>query len=259
MHFQSVDLGRLNSLTKYPSIETYHALAKKGRLAREVNVAFAAHVEVIATEKVDGTNARVIMAPDGSFIVGSREDLLYASGDLLFNPANSIVAALKSVVGIDGWTERIQRLVPHGLLVVYGEVYGGKVHKNSRNYTRDKSVLGFRLFDAFRLDEPEELLSREPSEISLWRQQGGQPFHTEDVLRDVATTLGVQLTPRLQLEGPLPTEHEPMLALLERLVAQTHVALDESGEGAAEGVVFRTVDRTSIAKARFEDYRRTLR
>jgi hypothetical protein len=65
-------------MTKYPSIPTYHTLGEKGTLLEET-VSFEG--EVILTEKVDGTNARIILLPDGSFILGSREELLYASLD----------------------------------------------------------------------------------------------------------------------------------------------------------------------------------
>jgi hypothetical protein len=39
----------------------------------------------------------------------------------------------------------------------------------------------------------------------------------------------------------------------------TRVALDGGAGGRAEGVVLRTADRSVIAKARFQDYRRTLK
>ena len=68
------DLGKLNSLTKYPSILTYHALGDKGALRDAVQVPFAGRV--LGDEKVDGTNTRLVFCPDGGVVVGSREDLL---------------------------------------------------------------------------------------------------------------------------------------------------------------------------------------
>lgn len=61
---RQTDLQRLNSLTKYPSIPTYHTLdPKDGCLVAEA-VRFDG--DVIATEKIDGTNARLICLPDGT-------------------------------------------------------------------------------------------------------------------------------------------------------------------------------------------------
>src|SRR5687767_8680706 len=65
-----VDLGKLNSMTKYPSIPTYHTLGDKGMLQEAVQVPFAGRV--LGTEKVDGTNTRLIFCPDGAVVVGSR-------------------------------------------------------------------------------------------------------------------------------------------------------------------------------------------
>ena len=90
-----VDLRRLNSATKYPSIMTYHSLGEKGSLLDE-------HMdmgdgELIFTEKVDGTNSRIVVAPGADYVLGSREELLHARGDLIFNPALGIVEAIRDV------------------------------------------------------------------------------------------------------------------------------------------------------------------
>src|SRR5262245_22884963 len=90
---RTADLAKLNSLTKYPSILTYHTLdPRNGGLLEEVT-AFVG--TVIGTEKVDGTNSRVICLPDGCYLLGSREELLYAKGDLIGNPSLGIVDGLK--------------------------------------------------------------------------------------------------------------------------------------------------------------------
>lgn len=54
-------LSYLNSMTKYPSIPTYHKLNEKGILTAERNVIF--DEPVFATEKIDGTNARILLIP----------------------------------------------------------------------------------------------------------------------------------------------------------------------------------------------------
>src|SRR6478752_4862424 len=93
---RNIDLGKLNSMTKYPSILTYHTLGEKGLLQERVQIPFEGRV--IGTEKVDGTNARLIFCPDESVIVGSREDLLWERRDLIGNPSMGIVEALKEPV-----------------------------------------------------------------------------------------------------------------------------------------------------------------
>jgi hypothetical protein len=59
---------------------------------RDTEEATAFAGTVIATEKVDGTNSRVICLPDGCSLLGSREELLYGKGDLIGNPALGIKA-----------------------------------------------------------------------------------------------------------------------------------------------------------------------
>src|SRR5215813_3146742 len=115
------DLDKLNSLTKYPSILTYHTMGDKAALREAVQVPFAGRV--LGTEKVDGTNARLIFCPDGSAVVGSREDLLWERRDLIGNPAMGIVEAVRDAVG--RLHERLCR--PDRVAVYYVEVFGRNV------------------------------------------------------------------------------------------------------------------------------------
>jgi hypothetical protein len=47
---------------------------------------------------VDGTNCRLVFGPNGSALVGSREDLLWERRDLIGNPAMGIVEAVRDAV-----------------------------------------------------------------------------------------------------------------------------------------------------------------
>ena len=67
---RAVDLRLLNSLTKYPSIPTYHTLDPRDGGLTDPATVFSG--DVIATEKVDGTNSRLVLLPDGSYLIGSR-------------------------------------------------------------------------------------------------------------------------------------------------------------------------------------------
>ncbi|PZG50321.1 hypothetical protein C1I98_10840 [Spongiactinospora gelatinilytica] len=243
---RTADLRKLNSLTKYPSIPTHHRLdPKNGGLVEEPAVFTGT---VLGTEKVDGTNGRVVLLPDGMWLIGSREDLLTASGDVIHNPALGIVDALRPVAeGAAGERDAIT--------VLYLEVYGGKQLPAWRRYGSGEPAL--RLFDMVTIGP--DLLTWDLAKISAWRQDGGQPFVGEPALREAARAVGVELTPRLfEIDGGgLPADIAGMRAFMESYRV-TRVAT--SGEpGANEGIVLRTPDRAVITKARFQDYDRTLK
>jgi hypothetical protein len=249
---RSANLRRLNSLTKYPSIPTYHSLdpANGGLLPETVEFSGP----VIGTEKVDGTNARIISLPDGSYLLGSREELLYAQGDLIGNPALGIVDALRPLADtlppVDGDTIQVRFL----------EVYGGKVTGASKNYTGNRTV-GFRMFDIAVFPDYRSKLDLDPAAMSNWRESGGQQYLSEDELVAAATADGVEMTPRLFAidAAELPSGIEQTNEFLSERMPVTLCRLDDGAAGDAEGIVLRSKDRAVIAKARFQDYRRTLR
>lgn len=244
------DLDAINSATKYPSIQTYHRLGDRGLLTDTVTEFDG---PVIGTEKVDGTNARIIALPDGTYLLGSREELLYARGDLIGNPAQGIVAGLRALAeSLDPVNDVVR--------VHFLELYGGKVTAASKQYTGERAV-GYRLFDMVVLPDYADLLSRPPAEISAWRESGGQPFLSESELAASAADDGIELTPRLfTLDATdLPHEIDSTRAFLAEQLPATRCALDEGAAGHPEGIVLRTQDRSIIAKARFEDYERTVR
>lgn len=248
------DLDRLNSATKYPSILTYHALGDRGRLTDEVQVDLRTDT-VSVTEKVDGTNARIVVH-DGRYIIGSREEFLHADGDLIYNPAQGIVDVIKPVA---------EKCLASGLglsWVLFGEVYGGRVSAASKMYTGgDSSLTGFRVFDVvlFEVRDMTALLAREKSEISAWRESGGQPFLTVEAQEDVCRQLGLHRVPEVASTVPPSGLQETFAWLKGVLPGSTGVALHGAPSGQPEGVVVRTKDRSRIAKLRFEDYERTFR
>jgi hypothetical protein len=250
---RELDLAKLNSLTKYPSILTYHGMGENGSLTDEILV--APQGTMIATEKVAGTNSRIICLPDKTFVIGSREELLHARGDVIWNPALGIVDALRPTA---------ERLVTTGmdarddaLWVFYLEVFGGKVTASSKQYTGEQRV-GWRLFDVMSLHDYRQLFEQSVEGIARWRDNGGQSFRTEAELQAAAKCWGFELTPRIPVES-VPTGHVEVLEWLQRSVPETQCRLDGKGQGRAEGVVVRNSDRSVIFKIRFEDYERHLR
>lgn len=254
-------LRKINSLTKYPSIETYHKLGKKGVLLEEHNVEFDVSGEgVIATEKVDGTNGRVILLPNSRYLVGSREELLTAEGDLIPNPVLGIVDGLQEIgPRLSGsWLfGQHKRLGGDVIITAYLEVFGGTICKASKQYTSNQSV-GCRLFDISVIELDSQTFERSLEQIAGWRKRGGQTFFSEAQLQATASETTIKLTPRITMDG-VPRCIAMTRAWLELVSPLTRVGLGDVEAGASEGVVLRTRDRTAIAKLRIEDYDRHTR
>lgn len=206
--------------------------------------------DLVFTEKVDGTNSRIILMPDGCYLLGSREELLFARGDLVHNPALGIVDALRDLA------EKLVARSTAQIIVVYLETYGGKITAASKNYSGQGSV-DYRLFDVCRISPT--VLEQDSSLISSWREAGGQFYLPENELTEFAFEVGIPLTPRLVIDTPLPVSVEETGAWLTSALPTTLVALDSQSKGHPEGIVVRTRDRSRIAKIRNEDYERHLK
>jgi hypothetical protein len=254
---RAIDQARLNSATKYPSIETYHTLDPANGRLREPAMPFTGTVTL--TEKINGTSGRIIILPDGDWFIGSREELLYAAGDRVENPALGIVRTLLPLARRIGQLSRSFSARQGITWVFFLEVYGHGITGAAKQYTTTPGVTGYRLFDIAGVDA--EVLNWEREKISSWRQHGGQQFLSEAVLQAAAEAEEIPLVPRLSTvdAAELPQGLKEMQDFLrETLSGGTGAVLDASGSGAAEGLVLRSADRSVIAKARFEDYARTL-
>lgn len=256
MKTEQTNLEALNSATKYPSIPTYHALGDKGSLLDEC-INFPAGGEVVITEKIDGTNSRIIFMPDGRYIIGSRNDLLHAGGDLIHNPSQGIVDAVKPIA--EAFTEAT---AVSSITVFYFETYGGKIGKAAKQYTTSQEV-GIRLFDYCKI--PTDILDKPVEEIAIWREEGGQKYATEQQLQDTAVGIALlsqgktDLAPRIPDVRIMPLDIEETLEWLKKVVPTSSARLNHDAPGKPEGVVVRTPDRSVIAKIRYEDYERHLK
>ncbi len=262
-----MNFDKINSATKYPSIDTYHVLnPKNGSLTEEVGHNFEG--SVLMTEKVNGANGRVIIMPDGDWFIGSREEILYAQGDRIVNPGLSIVGTLLPVAALLLDQERSGLGTP-GIETYYFEVYGHGVGGDAKHYTKTPGLTGARLFDVSWA--PMTVLDLEREQISSWRQHGGQHWRDETMLQALQGHSGTQWSPGDPEEGiqivprigaisaeELPATVEGTLEFLKTYLHRTQAALDDTGLGNPEGIVFRSEDRKVIAKARFQDYNRTL-
>jgi hypothetical protein len=252
------DMGKidaLNSATKYPSILTYHSLGDRGALTEELTTFDGFDGAAYLTEKIDGTNGRIVLLPDSDdYFIGSREELLYARGDRVGNPALGIVDALKPLAERLATRSDFDRPI----VTLYLEVYGGKIGGQAKQYSAKGSV-GYRLFDLNTVET--EILGWDRPRISAWRDEGGQQFLDVDALQKTAENLDIPSVPYLSTVNgeDLPKDVEGMAAFLAENIPESQAALDETAGRRPEGLVLRDHDRTRIAKARFQDYDRTLK
>lgn len=257
-----VDLKKLNSATKYPSISTYHRIdGATGMLTDECVITFP-EGDVYGTEKIDGVNTRLIFI-GGKFLLGSREELLHASGDLVYNPAIGIVDHLRDVA--EALNTAFANTAAEDPITIYGEFFGYReTGKHHRNYSDDGKKAGFRVFDVAKVHT--EVLDWTPEQISSWRERGGQSFMPFDLLTRFCEHFGLEQAPLVwscttpeMLPGESIVEGMGLLDGILLAHKATRCALDGSPAGRPEGIVLRSRDRRAIAKLRFEDYHRTLR
>lgn len=245
---------KINTLTKYPSILTLHKIGEKGRLLDELTTPITSEDVMFGTEKVDGTNARIVIYGD-EYLIGAREFILHHSHDLYYDNSQGIVDGINNL--------GINNIIPstNKLTVIYGEFYGGKASANSKWYGQDK--IGYRVFDVAVYDDL-SILDKSREEISKWREHEtdkgivyGQNFLKRDDLHQI-------LMPTFQIVPDVPFElgdmsHQTILDNLKKFIPETKVALSDKGTKKTEGIVIRNVDRSKIVKLRFEDYERTLK
>lgn len=248
-------LAKLNSMTKYPPIPTYHVMGNSGRLGD--TVVDMGPGPLLLTEKIDGTNARIVLTP-GGWLIGSREELLTADGDLVANPALGIAEAVRKSArdAMSAYTTNGSV----GIVVVYGEVYGGRTTPAARNYTDSPDDFGFRVFDVSQLagEELARIAALEREEVAAWRERGRARFfaRTRSGFGAGLDLSWANLAPDIgAAEAPPRGLAEAKEWLLERISDDCRCVARRM----AEGVVVRSFDSQRIAKLRIEDYARTLR
>lgn len=132
------NLKELNSLTKYPSILTYHKQKGKGKLIEQLSYTtedLNLEEDLEFTEKVDGTNIRIIILGD-KFLIGTREDIIYAIDTQLETDSYGIINTMKPIA------EKIINFdkSENELKVYYFELYGGNIGANKKNYSKKGNI-----------------------------------------------------------------------------------------------------------------------
>lgn len=256
---------RLNSLTKYPAIPTFHEIDDKtGMLDGSKPVDFGGQL-VSVTEKIDGTNARIIVFPDGRFVIGSRENLLACSRDWILNPELGIVKELwdtaSDLANLATFSDS------SAVRVYFFEVYGGRIGQAWKNYNKSGEKFGHRLFDVIEFPEEmfTEVMSRPREHIASWRQHGGQPFVGWDRMLEIAQETNLHRVPTIERGlDPLWYPFEDLEGTLNVMQGWfpngTEAFLESGAQNRPEGVVFKSLNNPRVtAKLRFQDYIGTIK
>jgi len=123
---------------KYPKIETLFKRDEKFKVTDEIRLPEFENIKKwLITEKIDGTNIRIIYTPDDKLLIRGRTDKASIPTFLLEELQNIFTA------------EKIKSILDNPIeqgLCLYGEGYGAKIQKGGGNYNKGNS---FRLFDVW--------------------------------------------------------------------------------------------------------------
>lgn len=249
---------KLNTITKYPSILTYHELGQRGTIIEDFTKSSyeCSDDEIIeGTEKVDGTNTRIIICGD-DYLLGTRDELIYAKGDRIKNDKMSILETCLPIAE-DIMSKYIFN--SNKLFVIYGENYGGNIGRGCKNYSKNKETK-FRVFDMWQMeiDNVLDLLDKDLDKLSTWREHGGQPYVDIETLKTYCKDFGLDKTPVLfsMKKSEFPKSIQEVYDFMKQF-KETKVGLDCTGK--SEGFVIRNNTRKYIKKIRFEEYEKTLK
>lgn len=283
-------LRKLDSMTKYPSIETLHAFGGRQRFIEELTASgkllFECHSWSLS-EKINGTNGRLLLFPKDYLnvileIVGQHDWLLGTRDNLIMSPTTDpIVMAM--IEQLSSEAQRISNRLNSesgkpwsngvSVLVIYFELFGGNIGAGARNYSRDGSR-SFRVFDVrtISLEEVLDILFMPIEKIAGARERNALPGHwyESQELSEFCSNFGLTKVPGLI--GPktkLPEDIQGAYQWLTQAIEQQKIVGEPLGTKAGndlplvaldrpEGVVIRNQDRSVIVKLRFEDYERTL-
>lgn len=123
---------------KYPKIETLFKRDKDFKITKEIRCSEFENIKRwLITEKIDGTNIRIIYTPEGKLLIKGRTDKASIPTFLL--------EELQKIFTVEKIKEVLTDIPTKGLCL-YGEGYGAKIQKGGGNYNKGNS---FRLFDVW--------------------------------------------------------------------------------------------------------------
>ena len=191
---------------EYPKIETLYRRDEKFKVdPTQIRLSeFTLINKWLITEKIDGTNVRVIRTADGERIIRGRTDR--ADWALRESPLKKKLDSMFPV-------ELLNQVIDSGVeAILYGEGYGAGIQKGGV-YRKDPS---FRLFDV---------------KIGEWW------LNWPDIM-DIAQKLNICTVPILGVWDTIPT----CAAELQDITGTSCVSLEEGGDVSSlpEGIVART-------------------
>jgi ATP-dependent RNA circularization protein (DNA/RNA ligase family) len=193
----------------YPKIETLYNRDDKFKvIPTEIRMPeFSLVNRWVITEKVDGTNVRVALHPDGTVEFGGRTNDAQMPTFLL--------EYLQRTFTPDKMKEAFQ---PESLVILFGEGYGPKIQKGG-NYS---DRIGFRLFDC----------------VVAGDIPGGWWWMEDQSIKNIADNLGILTVPYITTIDCLPTS----LADLAEILGSSVVSMQDIGrhDYTPEGIIART-------------------
>ncbi len=251
---QKYGKAKINTLTKYPSILTLHNIGERGVLLDTLTTDIQGEY-LYATEKIDGTNVRIILYGN-EYLIGARETILHYYTDLYYDTDINIVDNLYKLAIPSLFPKNVEQFT-----VIYGELFGGNIGP-AKQYGKD--AVGFRVFDIAVYNELESILEMPIERISSWREREadkgiiyGQNFLDQAECESLFPQFNY--VPAIPFNMTMDLSHETVLNSLKKFLPETNVALTDKALKRPEGVVLRNGDRSKIVKVRYEDYERTLR
>jgi len=258
------DFNILNHITKYPSIKTYHKI-RNGRLEEQLtdNERFYNSADIYITEKIDGSNFRIIIDDSGDYIIGNRNTFLYAKGDRIKSNEYSVI--LNNINLYTNFASDMFKYNPPAkFFIIYGELFGGKGNKI---YSKTQQT-DFRVFDIQRITSLEwNHLSSSLTNINAvinWRESSVNfdRWFSVNQLSYVCNTYNIKQVPSIKVKDNkfMCTSIKDTYKELKNIITTTNASIDNDYAGLrAEGIVVRTGNRSLIRKIRYEDYEKTLK
>jgi len=221
-------------MLEYPKIETlydrdedHHIVTSRLRKQEFATIKYW-HI----TEKVDGTNVRIGLHPDGTIEFSGKTN----EAQVPINLFNFLNGRLTPVV-VQGAFKKddVSGLYPE--VVIFGEGYGAGIQKGGGNYRPDAS---FIIFDVV---------------VDGW-------WLSRANVADVARKLGLPLTvPELRVIESLPASEEDLRMILEG-TGESRLAIANGRVRQAEGIVARTAPqlffndgKPLMWKLKFKDFK----
>jgi ATP-dependent RNA circularization protein (DNA/RNA ligase family) len=120
----------------YPKIQTLFVRDEKFKVTNEIKLPEFENIKKwLVTEKIDGTNIRIIYTTEGKLLIRGRTDRAEIP-KFLFEK-------LEQIFTVDKFKQIFPELLDVDV-ILFGEGYGAKIQKGGGNYNKGNS---FRLFD----------------------------------------------------------------------------------------------------------------